>query len=49
MDSKRGGLFALVVVFVVGIIGAILGFTLGLHKADDPGMHKRGNGRYYMR
>ena len=38
MDSKRGGLLALLVVFVVGIIGAILGFTLGFHKADDPGI-----------
>ena len=38
MDSKRGGLLALLVVFVVGIIGAILGFTLDFHKTDVPGI-----------
>ena len=38
MDTKRGGLLALLVVVVIGIIGAILGFILGFHKADDPGI-----------
>ena len=37
MDAKRVGLLALLVV-VIGIIGAILGFILGFHKADDPGI-----------
>ena len=38
MDAKRVGLLALLVVVVIGIIGAILGFILGFHKADDPGI-----------